>query len=328
MTTLIKAGHIDCTLAPLSVVVSRINQEALTVRSYELVSSDDGSLPQFAPGAHIGVDLPNGLRRSYSLVNTPGDNRRYIIAVHDDVDGRGGSRYIHDNLKVGDTLTISPPSNNFLLEEDAPHCVMIAGGIGITPLWCMIQRLEQLGRSWELWYVARTPSHMAFLKELSALPSHRVHLMFDRVAGGDVLDLRQLIAATNPGVHLYCCGPAAMLSQFESLCAEMNRHNVHVEYFHSDRDADTKGGFTVVLAKSGERIRVQQGQTILDALLDRGIEVPYSCQEGLCRSCITSVTSGVPDHRDRVLTPEERMSNRVITVCCSGSLSDEITLDL
>ena len=315
----------------LKVRVKSMSFEAQGINSYELRSETGGALPAFTAGSHIDLHLANGLIRSYSLVNVQEERNRYVIAVNRDAASRGGSRFLHEVLRVGDTLAISAPRNNFPLAEDAPHSVLIAGGIGITPLWCMIQRLESLGRSWHLYYCTRTRQSAAFLDEMRSLRANidtRLHVNFDQEPGVKMLDIAGVAAAAGPDSHLYCCGPLSMLDAFEKATAARPPHTVHAEYFKAKEAPAAAGGFTVVLAKSGKTLVVPTGRTILDTLLDAGVDAPYSCMEGVCATCETRVLEGIPDHRDLVLSKQERELNNVMMICCSGSKSEKLVLDL
>jgi vanillate O-demethylase ferredoxin subunit len=289
------------------------------------------SFPDHEAGAHIDVHLPNGLVRRYSLVNPEGDTKRYVIAVHRDPASRGGSRYMHEMLRVGDTLRIGAPRNDFRLVEDAKHSVFIAGGIGVTPLWSMMQRMSTLKASWEFYYAARTRHDAAFVEEIEELgrrSGRRVVFHFDNAEGNRLLDLRPIVRAAKPDTHLYCCGPKPMLAAFLDACEKRPRDTVHVEYFSALTPPAIGGGFSVTLAKSGMKVYVPEGKTILDALLAAGIDIPFSCNEGVCGSCATRVISGIPDHRDVVLTEAERESGETMMICCSGSRSEALVLDL
>jgi vanillate O-demethylase ferredoxin subunit len=268
--------------------------------------------------------------RSYSLLNASSEVHRYVVGVNKDPKSRGGSRFLHENLRAGDVITISHPRNNFELDETARHSVFIAGGIGITPLWSMIQRLEQTGASWELYYATRTRKNAAFLEQLQALPeaTSKLHLTFDAEPGGVMLDLGKVLATVSPDAHLYCCGPVPMLEAFEKATASRLAQFVHVEYFAAKEKPSTDGGFTVELAQSGRAVSVPPGKTILDTLLDVGIDVPYSCQEGVCGTCEVRVLEGIPDHRDLVLSAAEKASNKTMYICCSGSKTPRLVIDL
>lgn len=309
--------------------VKRISYEAETIHSYELVASGGGDLLPFTAGSHIDLHLSNGMIRSYSLVNNQSERHRYVIAVNKDASGRGGSRLVHETLRVGDVITISHPRNNFALEENADHSVLIAGGIGITPLLSMIRRLETLGRSWELFYAARTRRAAAFLDELDGSDAQaKVHLNFDHEPSGCMFDLRAIVRKAPADAHLYCCGPVPMLEAFESATTDWPPDKVHVEYFKAKEEPAVAGGFEVRLARSGRTIKVEAGKTILTALLDAGIAANHSCTEGVCGTCETPVIEGVPDHRDLFLSKEEHSANKTMMICCSGSKSPTLVLDL
>ena len=235
------------------------------------------------------------------------------------------------SCSTGDIITISAPRNNFELNENAKHTLLIAGGIGVTPLWCMSQRLSSLGRSFELIYCARTPKDAAFREMIEAIGAKagaKVTFNYDGVPGGKMLDLAAVAAAVAPETHIYCCGPLPMLEAFEAATKDLPRESVHVEYFTAKDAPAAEGGFTVVLAKSGKSFQVPPGKTILETLLDAGINVASSCLEGVCGTCETRVLEGVPDHRDVVLTESERKASKTMMICCSGSKSDRLVLDL
>ncbi len=315
----------------LSLQLSAIRHQAKGIHSFEFRRPDGGRLPAFSAGAHIDLHLQNGMVRSYSLCNAQIDSHRYVIAINRDRDSRGGSTFAQDQLKVGEIVTIGGPRNNFALTEDASHTVMIGGGIGITPLWCMTQRLDSLERSWELHYCARSQDSAAFLAELQALRADsrhgQLHLYFGDQTQKGRLDIPALVAATPPGTHFYCCGPAPMLADFERAAGQLPPPLTHVEHFAAKEQSCTTGGFRVKLARSGRILDIGPGETVLDALLNAGVEVPYSCKEGICASCETQVLAGIPDHRDGVLTNEEKEANTVMMVCCSGSRSPLLVLD-
>ncbi|MGY3483231.1 ferredoxin-NADP reductase [Bradyrhizobium sp. USDA 4011] len=311
------------------VLVKRIGYEAERINSYELIARTGSELAPFTAGSHIDLHLPNGMIRSYSLVNDQRERQRYVIAVNKDGESRGGSSFIHDSVKVGDIMTISGPRNNFALHEEADHSVLVAGGIGITPLLSMIRRLEALGRRWELFYAARTRTAAAFLDELDA-PDLRskMHLDFDDERSGRLFDLPAIVGNAPVRAHLYCCGPVPMLAAFEAATADRPADRVHVEYFQAREAPATEGGFDVKLARSNRTIAVEPGKTILDALLDAGITANYACTEGVCGTCETRVLEGTPDHRDQFLSKEEQAANKSVMICCSGAKSGMLVLDL
>ncbi len=311
------------------VLVKRIGYEAERIHSYELIAPAGSELAPFTAGSHIDLHLPNGMIRSYSLVNDQRERHRYVIAVNRDAESRGGSSFVHDTVRVGEVMTISLPRNNFTLCEQAEHSVLIAGGIGITPLLSMIRRLEALGRRWDLFYAARTRAAAAFLDELGGLRSDAsLHVDFDDERAGGVFDLAAIVRSAPAHAHLYCCGPLPMLAAFEAATADRPADRVHVEYFKAREAPATEGGFEVRLARSNRTIAVEPGKTILDALLDAGIAANYACTEGVCGTCETRVLEGIPDHRDQFLSEEEQAANKSVMICCSGAKSGMLVLDL
>ena len=311
--------------------VHAVTWEAEGVHSYELRDPEGAELPPFTAGAHIDLLLPSGVVRSYSLVNPQTERHRYLIAVQRDRASRGGSTWVHDSLRVGAMTPVAGPRNNFPLAEDAAHSLFIAGGIGITPLWCMIQRLIALGRPFELYDCVRTRKEAAFREPIAAVAAHpgaKLTFNFDGEPGGKMLDIAAVVAKADPRAHIYCCGPLPMLAAFEEATKDRPRDQIHVEYFTPKEAPAAEGGFTVVLAKTGRSFTIAPGKTILETLLDAGLDVPSSCLEGVCGTCETKVLEGVPDHRDVVLTESERKANKTMMICCSGSKTERLVLDL
>ncbi len=316
------AGLIDVRLTAIEPVARDTNV-------YTFQRPDGGRLPPYQPGAHIDIHLPNGLIRQFSLLNPDADPESYVVGIKLDAASRGGSRYIFDELRVGHTLKISAPRNNFPLVENAEHVVLFAGGIGITPIWCMAQQLAAQNRSWKLYYSCRSRADMAFLATLEKFgPDSVVHLHFDEEADGKFLDLAGAIAAAPPNAHFYCCGPNPMLKAFEAAAANRPRPHVHVEYFTPKAEAATSGGFWVELARSGEEYYIPEGKKILEVLYEAGVDVDYSCELGICGECVTRVISGIPEHRDSVLSEEEQAANDKVMICCCGSKSERLVLDM
>jgi vanillate O-demethylase ferredoxin subunit len=320
-------------LAPTRQVrVKGMRYEAEGICSVELVPlTPEAPLAPFTAGAHIDLHLPGGPVRSYSLLNRQGDASRYVIGVHQHPASRGGSRYVHAAMRPGDVLAIAGPRNHFALKEDAEHSVFIAGGIGITPLLSMMRRLSELRRPWELHYAVRTRRQAGFLdevRELSAAADAKATIAFDGEPGGVMLDLARIVAQAPQGAHFYCCGPTGMLGAFEAATASLPPERIHTEYFTPREQADTSGGFEVRCARSAKTIAVRPGQTVLAALLDEGVQVPYACEEGICGTCEVKVLEGDPEHRDSVLTQQEKGAGRTMMVCCSGSKSGLLVLDL
>jgi ferredoxin-NADP reductase len=308
--------------------VTAIDEVARDTKLYTFARVDGAKLPAYAPGAHIDLHLPNGLVRQFSLVVPDSNPDKYVVGVKRDAASRGGSRYIIDEMRVGDQIKISPPRNNFPLVDNAEHVVLFAGGIGITPIWCMGQELNAQNRSWEIYYSCRSRTDMAFLTTLEKLGPERVHLHFDDESQGKFLDLAGAIAKAPANAHFYCCGPNPMLAAFEAAAAGRPKSNVHVEYFTPKAEAATSGGFWVELARSGEEYYIPEGRKILEVLYEAGVDVDYSCELGICGECVTRVISGIPEHRDSVLSEEEQASNEKVMICCAGCKSERLVLDM
>jgi ferredoxin-NADP reductase len=319
------------TAALLDVTIGEVRHEAIDVVSFELLPQAGASLPSFAAGAHVDVHLPAQMVRSYSLLNDQCERHRYVIAVRKETAGRGGSQYMHDRLAAGCRLTISPPKNHFPLVEDGSPVVLIAGGIGITPIWSMVRRLEALGNDWMLHYCARSSRHAAFHDDLVRLNREehmRVHFHFDGGVPEQMTSVGSLIAQIRSDTHLYCCGPAGMMTAFSEATAGWPANQIHTEYFSGAEHEKAQGGFEVELARSGLTLSIARDQSILDAVIAAGLDAPYSCKEGVCGNCETSVIAGIPDHRDLVLTEQERAGGRTMMICCSGCMGDRLVLDL
>lgn len=291
---------------------------------FDLVPLSGGMPPGIEPGAHIDITLPNGLVRQYSLCNSPAERDRYVVGVKLDRASRGGSAYMHEKLRVGTVLEISAPRNHFALNESAPHTVLVAGGIGITPIACMAERLAALGRPHELHYSVRERAEAMFQDRL---PGMHLHVDAEHPAG-TYMDIAAIVRAAPADAHLYCCGPAPMLDAFVAACADRPADHVHVERFSANIDVASSGGFAVQLARTGRSVQVEPGQTILDAVRACGVNVRASCEQGVCGACETRVLQGTPDHRDMLLSAEEKAANDVMMICCSGSLSPRLVLDL
>jgi ferredoxin-NADP reductase len=271
-----------------------VRYAARDVNTYEFARPDGATLMDVEPGAHIDVALPNGITRQYSLISPGPAPDRYTVAVKRDPNSRGGSRFMHDELRVGQLVTITGPRNNFRLREDTAHTVLIAGGIGITPIWCMVQRLRALpaqSASWTLHYSCRTRAEAAFLGGLTQCP--QVHLNFDDESG-HVLDLAAVIAQAPPAAHLYCCGPTPMLAAFEQATANWPDEQKHVEYFTAKEATALAGGFVVdcdALARNCD-----PGRQSIAVLREADGSILF-CEQGICGACETRVISGVQTSR-------------------------------
>ncbi|WP_224788783.1 PDR/VanB family oxidoreductase [Pandoraea terrae] len=311
----------------LRATVHAIRYEAQRVVSVELRPQPGSAFPEFDAGAHIDLHLPNEMIRSYSLCNSAEDKDRYVIGVLNVEESRGGSRYVHEQLRVGARIEISRPRNNFPLHEEAVHTVLIAGGVGITPILSMARRLCALGRSVELLYCARSRREAAFVDEIEALGLEvKWHFNDEH---GERVGLMQFLATRRRDAHFYACGPTPMLDDFERHCSELGIAHVHLERFVArDAPAETKKRYRVELSRSRRSLEVAPGTTLLQTLLDAGVDVQHGCTQGLCGACKTRVLSGEPDHRDSVLSASERESNAVMTVCVSGCKGESLVLDL
>ena len=292
----------------------------------EVVLADPSGapLPDWQPGAHVVLRLADELSRQYSLCGDPAERGSWTIAVHRVPASRGGSSHVHDRLRVGSLLPVEGPVNNFPLVK-ADRYLMLAGGIGITPILAMTRSLRESGADFELVYCGRRASLMAYRDEIAGWGDDRVTLHADDEDGGP-LDLRALLEA-RPGALVYCCGPEGMIAAVEEAAPDPSL--VRVERFRAAPAAQDPGeAFDVLIAGSGERIRVEPGESVLAALDRAGHRVPFSCREGICGTCETKVVCGEPDHRDSVLTPEERAENGSMMICVSRSRTPELVLDL
>lgn len=310
-----------------SLRVHRIEWAAEGILEVELRDPSGADLAAFGAGAHVDLVLPNGITRSYSLANDPAERHRFVLGIGLDPASRGGSRYVHRDLRVGDTLTVIGPRNHFPLDETAAHSVLIAGGIGITPMAAMASRLASLGRSFAFHYAVRDRSRAAFLDRVSALaPSFALHV--DAEAGGP-LDIAAIVADAPAGSHFYCCGPLPMLAAYEAATAGLPLAQVHLEYFKAKPvEAAAATGFEVEIAGAGRVLEVPPEKSIADVLEAAGLKTGISCQEGICGSCEVKVVSGEPDHRDQVLTAAEKASGKTMMICVSRSKSPRLVIEL
>ena len=317
------------TAGTFAVQVADVGAQALDVMSLELRAVGGGELPPFEPGAHLDVHLPNGLVRQYSLTNDWRERDRYVIGVARVADSRGGSSFVHSSIRSGAQLTIRGPINNFALDPRAERFLFIAGGIGITPIMAMVRWCVANGKPWRLIYAARSRQRAAFYEELCGLARDSAQFHFDDECG-QVLDVAQAVAGWNEGEWIYCCGPAPLMDSVKALTGHLPAGTVRFEWFttpESDEPQESNA-FKVRLERSGVEFDIPENKSILEVLEENGIEHPFSCREGLCGTCLTNVLAGEPDHRDYVLSDEERESGKLMTICCSRSKSPQLTLDL
>jgi ferredoxin-NADP reductase len=302
-----------------------IHYASTNTNLYEIRRPDNAALPQVSPGAHIDVHLPNGIVRQYSLVTADGDPRAYLIGIKRHRASRGGSAFAHEKLHVGQMLDVGGPRNNFPLNEMARHSVLIAGGIGITPIWAMAQRLQKLGRSFELHYACRERREAAFLEQIETLP--QAHTYFDGEQGGKRLDISAVVAPSQEDAHYYCCGPLPMLHAYETATAALDCTRVHSEFFRPRTEAAYTGSFTLELHRTGQSFTIPVGKTILEVLDEAGIAAPHLCKQGICGACQVRVVAGAPDHRDSVLSEHEKQKGEAMLICCSRSKSERLVID-
>lgn len=313
------------------VKLARRTVEAEGICSFELVDSHGGALPPFSAGSHIDVHLAPGLVRQYSLCNDPRETHRYLIAVLLESAGRGGSARMHA-LEVGQELRIGNPRNHFVLNHEATHSLLLAGGIGITPILCMAEKLASIDASFELHYFTRSLARTAFSKRIRSFAfGGSAHLYQDDVFLAPKLDATALISSQPLGTHLYVCGPAGFMEAMlvAARTAGWPEECLHREYFATEAaDASQDRSFEVQLASTGNVIHVPADRSVTAALAAVGIEIPTSCGQGVCGTCLTRIIEGIPDHRDTYLTPQERTRGDLFTPCCSRANSPRLVIDI
>jgi vanillate O-demethylase ferredoxin subunit len=316
----------------LQVLVNRKLKVAEGICSFELCLANGGLLPAFTAGAHVDVHLPSGVVRQYSLCNAPQERHRYLIGVLKDPSSRGGSQAMHELVEQGQILHISEPRNLFPLATEGSTHLLIAGGIGITPMLAMAYELERQGSDFELHYCFRSRDRAAFLEALETAPfANRIMLHDDSSATPSKLDARALLQSPEPGRHLYVCGPGGFMDYILE-CANVSgwpQEQVHREFFAAapiDHDADQ--AFEVKLARSGRVFQIPADRSVLEVLDEAGVEIETSCEQGICGACITRVLQGIPDHRDQFMNDAEHASNDQFTPCCSRAKSASLVLDL
>lgn len=315
----------------MKVRVAAKSVEAVGICSIELIRADGGVLPSFTAGSHIDVRVGD-LNRQYSLCNDPDKGHRYQIAVLRDPNSRGGSQAIHESINVGDVIEISAPKNHFPLAHDARKHLLLAGGIGVTPILCMAQRLSSVGAAFEMHYCARSAERTAFCERIRQSSfADRVRFHFDEGPVAQKFDMDARLADVAPGEHLYVCGPKGFMDAALNIARKNGwpEEQLHCEFFAADlAPKEDDGHFEVELASSGRVIQVTRNQTVLQALAAAGATIPASCEQGVCGTCRTRVLSGEPDHRDLFLTPFEQAANDSFLPCCSRSKSARLVLDL
>jgi len=320
--------------AELEVFLTQIRYEGRNIHSYEFVDPEGAELPPFSAGAHIDIHLGPGMLRQYSLCNPPGERHRYVIAVLRDAKGRGGSQSLHERLRVQDRVRISRPRNNFQLEPAARKVVLLAGGIGITPIKSMAHVLQARGVDFELHYCARDAGAAAFSRDLEKmLGAGRLRLHFDDGDPSRGLDIAGLLdGVPEAGTHLYYCGPAGFMAACANAAAHWPAGTVHCEHFKAPERVPggarpaADGSFRIEIASTGECLDVPADRSIADVLRAAGIGIETSCEAGLCATCKVRYLSGEVDHQDYVLDSADQQD--YLTVCVSRARSDLLVLDL
>jgi ferredoxin-NADP reductase len=312
-----------------NVVTLRVTAKTVVadgVASLELAHPDGRRLPDWTPGSHIDVMLPNGLTRQYSLCGDRWDAHSYRVGVLREPAGRGGSAYVHDELRPGDLVGVGGPRNNFPLVP-ARRYLFVGGGIGITPLLPMVHQADLLGVDWQLLYGGRRRASMAWLDELADY-GDRVQVVPQDESG--LLDLARFLGVPGPDVRVYCCGPPPLLAAIEAACASWPAHSLRTERFvAADQGTPARTlPFEVELARSGATVTVTPGVSVLDAVHAAGVDVLSSCRQGTCGTCETTVLAGTPDHRDSILEDDERAKGDCMFICVSRALDDRLVLDL
>jgi len=308
--------------------VRSITYLAEAIKSYELVDPRGRDLPRFAPGAHIELRAGGFLRR-YSLWNDAAERRRYCIAVLREDASRGGSRYLHENVRAGDIVEVSMPRNDFPLDPDAERHLLIAGGIGIAPIMSMVTELRRRSAELEVHYCTRSPERTAFRRELAPLAAEG-RLCFHHDGGDPAqgLDVKAILRRARPGTHLYLCGPAPFMAAAMEAARDWPTRTIHYEYFTGAPEPEVTENrpFRVQLAKSGGDYEIGVGETIAEVLRHHGVAVRTSCELGYCGACLTPYLAGEPDHRDQVLEENER--RHYMLICCSRAKTPVLVLDL
>jgi vanillate O-demethylase ferredoxin subunit len=317
--------------------VATKTREAEDIASFELVDPRGGPLPAFSAGAHIDLEIAPGLVRQYSLCNDPQEQRRYLIGVLRDPASRGGSITLVDTIKAGTLLRVSGPRNHFALDPSALRVVLMAGGIGITPILCMAEHLAHTSIPFELHYCIRSRARAAFLDRISGSTfSNRARIHFGGTQESVRLDLDETLKRRGPEDHLYVCGPMGFIESVlgRAVCAGWQPQQLHREFFMPVADGPRSNDvladdvFEVEISSTGARFTVPADRSVLDVLRANRIDIPTSCEQGVCGACITGVLRGVPEHRDRFMTDEEHARNDQFAPCCSRSKSAPLLLDL
>ncbi|MFV5475240.1 PDR/VanB family oxidoreductase [Acinetobacter baumannii] len=314
----------------MDVIINKIHQLTPSIRAFELIATPGNSLPSFEAGSHIDVNLKNGLIRQYSLANCCDETHRYVIGVLNDENSRGGSRCLHQEYREGERLSISQPRNLFEIHPQTQKAILFAGGIGITPIISMAYRLKKQEIPFELHYFVRSREMIAFYGNLTEHFKNEVHFHIQNESETQC-DVMATLEEPSSTRHLYVCGPNGFMEFIMRSANEANwsAEQLHQEHFVAQQfDTFQDELFTIEVLGSDRRIEVHPHQTATQALIENGFDIPISCEQGICGTCVTRVISGIPDHRDVFMTYEEHALNNQFTPCCSRAKSKTLVIAL
>jgi ferredoxin-NADP reductase len=314
----------------MNVVVRSVETVTPRVKSFVLADPEGAQLPAFTAGSHVDVTLPNGLVRSYSLLNDSRERDRYVIAVLHEEAGHGGSAWVHESLRPGDVLTVAEPQNRFEIDEGGDHNILIAGGIGITPILSMAERFDELGIDYRLIYCTRSRDEAAFSAQIEERHGERATLHHNGGVLEQRLDVDALLRVREPGTHVYVCGPPGLIAAVRAAAKEWPGGTVHFELFgaaRSDEAPAENRAFDIHLKRRNVTLHVPAERSILDVLTDNGIRIRTVCRDGFCGTCTVKYVGGLVEHRDGVLDDDGRKN--LMQVCVSRALpGDTLVLDL
>ncbi|MGH6988745.1 MAG: PDR/VanB family oxidoreductase [Stellaceae bacterium] len=315
----------------ISARVARKEETATGIFAFELVDPEGKELPVFEAGAHIDVKIGDKIRQ-FSLANAPGERHRYVLGVQREVAGRGGSAAFCDEVQEGEMVTFKGPENLFPLIPDATDTVLVAGGIGVTPILAMAERLSTEGKAFVFHYCTRSRARTAFYDRVAgAAFTDKVQFHFDDGPEEQRPNLGAILGEPGAGKHVYICGPTVMMDIAVEIAKKQGWDDAHL---HLERfvGVEAKPGdareFLIEIQKTGQLITIPADKTVVEALRDVGIEIPVSCEQGVCATCLTNIVAGIPDHRDLILTNQEHESGKMFTPCVSRALSDVLVIDI
>ncbi|MFU8927952.1 PDR/VanB family oxidoreductase [Acinetobacter puyangensis] len=314
----------------MDVIIDKIHQLTPTIRAFELVTADNQQLPEFTAGSHIDVFLKNGLIRQYSLSNCCLEHHRYVIGVLYDTNSRGGSACLHEQYSEGDLLSISEPRNLFDIHPQTETAILFAGGIGITPILAMAYHLKKNNTPFELHYFVRSREQIAFYGNLNAHFAEQTYFHISDEAE-TIPDMNKILAASHPTKHLYVCGPNGFMDFIFDAAhqAHWEDSQLHQEHFVAEK-IDTSDDQAFILQVKGyeKPIEVDAHQSVANALIAHGFDIPLSCEQGICGTCMLKVVDGIPEHRDLFMTDAEHAANTHFTPCCSRAKSDRLVIEI